>query len=362
MLAQLFVFISDYQNNIRAVYELPDKDTVVVSLYEYYTMERASQQMDESSLVDSIGRVYMSTVTYNNMKCNLAIYDDAITNHYLPELQAGQWLSDTRLPDETILPTVVSGDVGLKLGDTIDLPLPTGVISHLKVTGILKTPTQYLYPAGWASPKYFSSKMVINQQPVFIISKTPSIDASRLESPLGQPAAKNLFVFLNDDAQAADIETAMRSWRKYGETTLMASLIEYYIQETNTLIYGGLSMFLVFLSLAATTVLNNCLTQSMFNQRLFTIYYLVGMDWKKGAVIEILRIAIIITTIIALSVIAGASGLLMLQWMTRRQALMFYGVVLVYLLSLFIAIGAWFLIKLVRTDIAVSLKELQHGE
>lgn len=52
----------------------------------------------------------------------------------------------------------------------------------------------------------------------------------------------------------------------------------------------------------------------------------------------------------------------MLEWMSPLRAVLFYGIVLLYLLVMFAAVGAGFLLRLMRTDISTSLKELHQGE
>ena len=120
--------------------------------------------------------------------------------------------------------------------------------------------------------------------------------------------------------------------------------------------------FIVFLAAAATGVLGNNVMQSMRNRKLFTVYYLLGMDWKRGVWIEISRVIVLLLLTMGLCVVAGRYGLLMLDWMTPRRAVLFYGIVFLYVLVMFTAVGAGFLVKLMREDISTSLKELHQGE
>jgi hypothetical protein len=362
MLAQLFVFIVDHIDNMRAVSELPIKNTVVLSVFEYYTAEYATQQVLSSPQVDSVGRVYLSNLSYNNVPCNLAVYNDSIIARYLPELQSGSWFLDYLAGNDSTIPAVVSGDIGLKIGNTIDVRLPNDKTCRITVIGILKKPTQYLYPSGSASPEYFTANSVISQEPAVIIRDTDFGDISIFEPPLGRSITKNLFVFINPEAISTDVDAAVKAWNKYGETTPMISLISNYNKNTNRMIGGGTIMFIIFLSLAATSVLSNNVIQNLRNRRLFIVYYLLGMNWKKGAAIEICRVAVLISIIMMLSIVVGKFGLLMLQWMAPMRAYLFYGIVILYIVAMFAAVGAGFLIKLMREDISGSLKDLQQGE
>lgn len=362
MLAQLFVFIVDHQDSIRAVNELPIKNTMVLSVYEYYTMEYVSEQVLSSPMVDAVGKVYMSGLTCNNTTCNLAVYSDSIIARYSPKLQSGVWLSDCQSADPYAIPAVISGDIGLNIGDTISTFLENGNTCRIRVVGILQKPTQYLYPSGSASPAYFTASSVISQDPVVILRDTDFGDASVLEPALGLPVAKNLFVFMKPDRVNEGIDMDMRAWSRYGEVTPMTSLVSTYNEDTKTLIDGGTAMFIVFLLLAVTGVLSNHVIQSLHNRSTFTIYYMLGMDWKKSAVIEMCRVTILMILTMFLSVVAGKAGLLMLQYMTPTRRYLFFGVAFLYIIVMFAAIGARFIHKLIHTDIATSLKDLRQGE
>jgi len=349
-------------DNIRAVNELPIKNTIVLNVFEYYTMEYATQQIQFSPQIDDIGKVSMSNITCNNIACNLAVYNDGIINHYAPELQSGSWLSDYSTLGDGTIPAVVSDNLRLKVGNTTEIYLSNEKEYRIAVVGILKKPTQYLYPSGAASPEFFTAKSVISQEPVIIIPDIDFGDTSVFEPPIGLSIPKVLFIFLKSNVTDVDINSVMKDWNKYGEVTPMALLISTYNKETNRMISSGLILFIVFLSLAATSVLSNNVIQNIRNRKLFTVYYLLGMNWRKGAVIEICRVSVIIIITMALSLIAGRFGLLMLQWMTPMRAFIFYGFVFLYNVVMFTTVGAGFLIKLIREDISETLKDLHQGE
>jgi len=362
MLAQLFVFVTDHLDNMRAVNELPIKNAIVLSVFDYYNEEYVIQEIQSSLQVDSVGRVYMGNLSCNNVSCNLAVYNEGIIAHYLPQLQSGSWLSDSLSVIEGAVPTVISADIGLKVGDTVDVSLSKGKTTRIIVIGILEEPTQYLFPSGGASSVIFSAKAIIAQSPVVIMRDTDFGDTSILLPPPEMPIPQSLFVFLKADTAKDDVDAILDPWRKYGEVTPMESLISTYNKNTSTMIGAGIIFFVVFFFLAATSVLSNNVIQSLRNRRQFTVYYLLGMNWKKGAAIEICRVVILIIITIALSLLAGKYGLLMLEWMTQKRAYLFYGVVFLYIVVMFFAVGAGFLIKLMREDISGALKDLQQGE
>lgn len=361
MLAQVFVAIEDYRDNLRAVNELPVDSTDVLSVYDYYDPEYVTQQILPSPQVDSIGRVYMGEfVSCNNISCNLAAYNNGVISRYSPELQSGSWLADCTSVGGNAIPAVVSGDMGLKVGGTTDVSLTDGKTCRIEVTGILKEPTQYFYPTGGASPEYFTAKSVISQRSVVIVRYTDFGDPSVFVTSPDAP--KNIFVFLKPGAADTDIDSVRKEWSKYGEITLMTSLISTFNKNTNDMIGGTTIMFAVFLLLAITGVLSNNVIQSLRNRRQFTVYYLLGMDWKKCAAVEAYRVGFLIVITMALSFVAEKLGLLMPFWMPPERTLLFYGIVFLYIVVMFAAVGIGFMVKLMREDLSGALKDLQQGE
>ena len=362
MLAQLFVFVMKHIDNKRAINELPIKNAFVLNTFDYYYSELIMERIKCSPVVDSIGRVYMGYAICKDAPCNLAVYNEGIIDHYSPELDNGVWLDSPSTVDDEKIRAVVSADIGLKVGDTVSVNLTKRGMSQLIVVGILKEPTQYLFPSGGASSKLFSAESIIKQSSVIIIRESEFGDAAVLLPPQEIPVPQNIFVFMKDNCSKSDINVALDSWRKYGEVTPMASLILTYNKNTEELISAGAIFFAVFLFLAVTSVLSNNVIQNLNNRRQFTIYYLLGMNWKRGLTIEIDRIILLIIMTMGLTIIAGKYGLLMLEWMTIDRIVLFYGIVFIYIIFMFTIVGAGFIFKLVHEDISSMLKDLQQGE
>ncbi|MHB8963033.1 MAG: hypothetical protein ACYC5K_07740 [Saccharofermentanales bacterium] len=363
MLSQVFVAIVDYQDNLRAVNELPIINTMVLTTFDYYDPEYVTQKILSSTQVDSVGRVYMSSFNPDdNKSCNLAFYNDAIISRYSPRLQSGSWLSDNFSVSGNTIPAVVSGDMGLKVGDKTDVRLLDEKTCQIEVVGILKKPAQYLYPSGFASPRYFTAASIISQDPVIILRCTDFDETSISEMSSYESYPISLFIFLKSGNTDISIDSIRIELGKYGEISLMTSLVSTFYKKTNKMIVGTTIMFVVFLLLAVTGVLSNNVIQSLRNRRQFTVYYLLGMDWKKSVVIEACRVGILIIITLVLCLIAGKLGWLMLEWMTPKRAFLFYGIVSLYIAIMFIAVGAGFLIKLIREDLSGALKDLQRGE
>jgi hypothetical protein len=361
-LAEVFVAIGDYTDSLRAVNELPIDETMILTTFNYYDSEYVTQQILSSPQVDSVGRVYMSAFnTDDNTSCNLAFYNEGIISRYCPRLQSGSWLSDSSTVNGELIPAVVSSDMGFKIGDKTDISRSNNETFQIYVVGILENPTQYLYPSGYASPGFFTAASVIRHEPVVIVRNSDFDDSAIFERSL-EDMPTNIFIFLKTDASDISIDSVRKELGKYGEISQMTSLISTFNINTNEMIAATTTMLFVFLMLAATGILSNNVIQSLRNRRQFTVYYLLGMDWKKSALIEACRVGILIIVTMTFSLVAGKMGLLSLFWMTPKRAIMFYGFVFLYIVVMFTAIGAGFLIKLMREDLSGALKDLQKGE
>lgn len=361
-LAQVFVAVGDYRDNLRAVNELPIENTLIITTFNYYDPEYVTQQILSSPQVDSVGRVYMSAFNNDdNTSYNLAFYNEGIISRYLPRLQSGSWLSDKIRVNGESVPAVVSSDMGLKLGDKTDISISNKETFQIEIVGILEKPTQYLYPSGYASPGFFTAASVIRHEPVVIVRNT-DFDDSDIFVGSTEDMPTNIFIFLKPGSSDINIDAVRTELGKYGEISQMTSPIFTFNSNTNEMIAATTIMFFMFLMLAATGILSNNVIQSLRNRRQFTVFYLLGMDWKQSAMIEACRVGILIIITMVLSLVAGKMGLLSLFWMTPKRAIMFYGSVFLYIVVMFTVIGAGFLIKLMREDLSGALKDLQKGE
>ena len=152
MLAQMYVFLVDHLDNVRAVGELPTENALVLPVFEYYPPAYAAERLEASPLVEEVAAVDTGGGTCGDTGCNVAIYGDGIVRHYTPALQSGGWLEGEAETEDGVLPAVVSQEVGLRVGDTGTVRLNTGDTARIRVVGVLKRPPQYLYPTGSASP------------------------------------------------------------------------------------------------------------------------------------------------------------------------------------------------------------------
>ena len=355
-LAQLFVFTVDRMDSVRAVNELPVENTVVLTLFDYCEEAEAAELINKSSLSGAIGKVYMGYGSHN-----IAVYTESLIARYRPDLREGIWLTDSLLETGDSIPAVVSGDMGFRVGDRVDIRFPAGRAQSIIIVGILKSPTQYLYPTGSASPEYFSADMIIENAPVVLLRDSDIYDSSAMES-LGLSLSQSLFIFLNQEASAESMDEELANWNRFGEIAFMQSLLLRYNYNMSVLISSGIISFVLFFFLAVTGMLSNSVIQAMHNRKYFTIYYLLGMDWRKCVAVEICRILIMVACVAVLTLVAGRSGLLMLNWMTAERAVLFYAITFAYILLMFAAVGGIFIAKLMREDLSAALKDLQQGE
>lgn len=362
MLAQMYVFLFDHLDNVRAVGELPTENALVLPVFEYYTPAYAAERLEASPLVEEVAAVDTGGGSCNGTDCHIAIYGDGIVRHYTPALQSGGWLEGEAEMEDGVLPAVVSQEIGLRVGDTGTVRLNTGDTARIRVVGVLKRPTQYLYPTGSASPAYFSADFVISQEPAVLLRARDAAQSEAFQSASSFRTSKNLFIFLRPGITDAQYEGALEEWNRYGEITSAASLISTYTEKANTLITAGLLTFCVFTALAMTSVVGSNVIQALRNRKLFTVYYLLGMDWRRSAFIEATRVGLLLIPMMAMVAAAGQGGLLMMEWMTPARAKWFYGISFLYVLLMFASVGAVFIWRLTREDLSAALKALQKGE
>lgn len=365
MLAQMYVFLVDHLDNVRAVGELPTENALVLPVFEYYPPAYAAERLEASPLVEEVAVVDTGGGTCGDTGCNVAIYGDGIVRHYTPALQSGGWLEGEAETEDGVLPAVVSQEVELRVGDTGTVRLNTGDTARIRVVGVLKRPTQYLYPTGSASPAYFSADFVISQEPAVLLRARDAAQSEAFQAAFSSSSfrtSRNLFVFLRPGITDAQYDKALEEWNRYGEITPAASLISTYTEKTGTLITAGLLTFCVFTALAMTSVVGSNVIQALRNRKLFTVYYLLGMDWRRSAFIEAARVGLMLIPMMAMVAAAGQGGLLMMEWMTPTRAKWFYGISFFYVLLMFASVGAVFIWRLTREDLSAALKALQKGE
>lgn len=362
-LSSLSAFIFDYQNNIRAIKELPTENVSILTVFPYYDMSFAEKEIQKTPCLD-IGKIsYIPNVMCNEKTCSLVAYDSIIIEHYTPSLSNGKWLTvgSSQISDK--IPAIVTADMKLKVGDSINIDLSSDLCISIYVQGILKKPTQYLFPESYADPEYFEADMIISNDSAIIIS---SEQLARLLALSNKHTlsfrllqAQSCLIF----SKGKDFITATENnINRLGKITPADDLISLYKSNTKDLIGGQTIIFIVFLQLAIIGAFSCYVIQTHRNQKTFTIYYLLGMDWKRAITIEILRNLLVVFITMLLCFVLWKLGLFQLYWLSNSQIISFFLIVLVYVCILFAFISTIYLRKLIHEDISISLKNLQKGE
>ncbi len=359
-LSSLVVFIFDNQDNVRAMEELPTKNVSILTLFPYYDMSFAEEKLQNSPLVESIGKVcYTPEAFCSGKECKLVTYDDIIINEYTPSLADGSWLKEDLSQTCVGIPAVVSADMGLQVGDTATISTSTDSNITIFVQGVLKKPTQYLFPDSYADPEYFEADMIISNDSVVIVSAKDIQQLGKTSLLSNIQQTQSCFIF-SKEGYADTISS--NEINRLGNITPVENLISLYKENTKDLIFSQAIIFFVFLLLAITGVISSNVIQSRQNRRVFTIYYLLGMDWKQGVAIEFLRNSMIVLITVVLCYVLGKIGIFPLYWLNQTRVLIFFVIVILYVGSLFAVVSALFLRKLIHEDISLALKDLHQGE
>lgn len=355
MFAQLYVFLLNYLDNVKATKEFP-KDAYVLSLFDYYDLNYVMQKAESDPDVTEAGMVVTTTCLSNGQFYHFAAYPPAIISHYQPSLKEGEWLSENTLTADGNIPCIISGTFGERIGDKLYLSV-NGYALSAEVIGVLSRPSQILYPTGSASASIFSIDMITTQDPSIIFPMDAIRPLCNQIRDMQGNVGKSIFLFTEPECNLE-----LSPLKEYGELTTMNSLSEVFRQKSYDMIITGAVFAVVFFLLSATCMLSNYVTQSEQNMRVYTIYYLLGMKWEKCLTIEILRVCILLLLTISLCFGAGKLGLLMLEWMTPQRRILFFLLTSVVVLMMFIGIGARYFLKLKHADLSVLLKEIHRGE
>ena len=354
MLAQLYVFLCDGLDHVKAIREFP-QDAYVLGVFDYYEADEVLTKVAENPSIRQAGTVTVATCTVNGHDCRFAAYPEAILSHYHPSLRQGSWLPVPVSCQATAIPCVTSGFSGERVGDQIQVSL-YGESFPATVVGILAQPTQVLYPIGSASKNLFSIDLITTQEDCILVPQDclKPLCARIQESQEG--FGNTIFLFADGD------DSALASLQKYGELTDMQALTAIFRHDSREMILAGTLFAAVFLLLATTCILSNYLTESERSLRLYTCYYLLGMKWHGCVIIELTKVSVLSCFTFLLCLLAGRQGLLMLDWMTPFRRILFFVLTAVFIISLLGGIGAVSFHKLYRQDLSAALKEIHQGE
>ena len=138
MLSELFLFVSDRMDNQRAAEELQNNHLYVLSEFEYYAPqeERVMEALRADEAIQSIGKVDISSCTWNGQYFQLGLYNANLIGLYAPKCASGAWLP-TEGGEYSGYPAVVSADAGLQVGDAAEILVADQYSVAIEVVGVL---------------------------------------------------------------------------------------------------------------------------------------------------------------------------------------------------------------------------------
>lgn len=353
MLSELYVYVSDRIDNQRAAYELLNSKLFVVEAFEY-EHSRENELMEkliEEPNISKVGKADVLSCAIGEQEFYLGIYNEDLIDMYGPLMSEGSWFSRDM---DTLqgVPGVVSADTGLSTGDRVEVFVEPNAVIDMQVIGVLATPTQYLLPTGMSD----SIDALISQQPVVLLN-------GATVPCLAQGAANNSFgtnaLFVLTDLSK---EQLIEKYNQYGYIQSINQMVERFVADSNELMICESFLLALFCVLAAIVILATEVMHYMSCRKKYTIYYLLGMQWKECVKIELIRHVLLIAIILILSILLDSYGLLQTAWLSDYRRVLFYAVVIVYLVLMFFGISAAFVYHLLHHDISVSLKNLHGGE
>lgn len=355
-LATLFDTLAGLRDNIGAINEIPVENAYVMTPFGYYdadTVFRAVSSMEE---VESIGRAKWLNAVVSNTSCFVAGYSPSLTARYTPSLERGGWFSGDGLVENDIMQAVVSKELRLNIGERTEFEID-GATHRIQVIGILREPAQYYLPTSGAGAEYFSSDMVIKQHPVVLLQQN---DRFPIDYDLWHTAKSEvLLVFLRQNANMSQQEVGGRMGR-YGELTPMSSLISLYNRNSSEMLRASILLFILFLLLAVAGITSGNMIQHMRLSKQLTIYYLLGLSWKKNVVIEAIRAAVLLALSFVSVNLLMDEKFIALRHTTPSRHKMLLGIAFGYLLFMFLVFGFGNMIRLNRKDLSARIKELQQ--
>lgn len=235
-------------------------------------------------------------------------YDDEIINRYTPELSAGRWLD----PNAGEIEAVIASDYsGLSIGDEVYMWLPTEndrINARVKIVGKIKDGTRIFgAPSGLESPDYRNILSVYHDD-----EDNPLILFSYSVLEKQQP---DVFQPINHAAMAkypdtADPEVIDKDIKAIGETasimglTSMEDIEARSMRFINEQLYMLLPIIIVLTVMVLISSINASALAARNRLRDYAKFYIVGLTWRKCALVNLLQ-AVIINTAAILMCVAG---------------------------------------------------------
>lgn len=235
-------------------------------------------------------------------------YDDEIITHYTPELSAGRWLD----PNAGEIEAVIASDYsGLSIGDEVYMWLPTEndrINARVRIVGKIKDGTRIFgAPSGLESPDYRNILSVYHDD-----EDNPLILFSYSVLEKQQP---DVFQPINHAVMAKYLDTAgtdviTEDIKAIGESTSIMGLTSTEDIEARSMrfiseqLYMLLPIIIVLIVMVLISSINASALAARNRLRDYAKFYIVGLTWRKCALVNLLQ-AVIINAAAILMCVAG---------------------------------------------------------
>jgi hypothetical protein len=310
--------------------------------------------------VESVGEVY--SIFSDCTDYDLFIYNESLIRYFRPNLAKGVWFSDYTPSKSGVTPIVVAADSIYELGDSFPLELyylveGDRLTMHTEafVIGVIAAPVQYATLSKGADEIYFQSDFLFNQSSeVIILPNTREID-NFLGDRKYELASMGKLLYLREDV---DVSIVKGDFGYYGVVSdLSKGKSQFYHSVYMGLLREALYFSTYFLITVSCIMCIN-LIQNKDNKRRFTIYYLLGMDAKRGVMIETVRLFLMTALSVGATILFLLTQPFLLNEFTPSQRPFAILALLVYLAIVFLPISIVFVINTARHNIVDTLKDL----
>lgn len=358
MFTALYIYITDSYAKKAAIEALGKTDIQYILLHEVrsnndYKINAQIQEEKHLNFINKLNNdsdVYMhaSIVLLDIPDQTIYAYGQSLIEEYSPKIHAGTWLDKAEKTDD-VLPAVVSGIGHYKLGNEYTIEEGNNSIK-IRIVGIIPNGYPYLTANGnnLSNMLSISPAIIIRQEDI----------ASLKDTKIPKSINTNI-VFLKSKL---DRETLANRYLNYGISNSFKNSSISENKEYKELIIAQSILSIITTILSTLILFSTEIIYSINSWKKYTVYYLLGMKWKKCAIIECLRHLFIITPIILITLLLDKHNLLSFSVVYDTRAPIFYISILIYVLLLFFLSSFLFIRKLLKQDISKSLRNLNGGE
>lgn len=252
-------------------------------------------------------------------------YDDEIITHYTPELSAGRWLD----PNAGEIEAVIASDYsGLSIGDEVYMWLPTEndrINARVRIVGKIKDGTRIFgAPSGLESPDYRNILSVYHDDednPLILFSYSVLV---KQQPDVFQPINHAVMAKYLDTAGTDVITEDIKS---IGETASIMGLTSMEDIEARSMrfiseqLYMLLPIIIVLIVMVLISSINASALAARNRLRDYAKFYIVGLTWRKCALVNLLQ-AVIIN---AAAILMCVAGIFIIQKTGLAQSVIVFG-------------------------------------